>query len=95
VAPEPTPGQHTNPASRRHPQFGLSSLLKRLKLAREDVALLDTSGADLDRRAEILSRALAPAEATSDWGAWKSDLPGGALSSAFADVSLIEAANER
>ena len=95
VAPELAPGQHANPASRSHPQYGLSSLLKRLKLTRADVTLLDRPEADLDRRAEILSRALAPAEATSDWGAWKNELPEGALSSAFADVSLIEAANER
>ncbi|MFS8148472.1 double-strand break repair protein AddB [Rhizobium sp. BR 249] len=95
VAPEPAPGQHVNPASRSHPQYGLSFLLKRLKLTRADIALLDRPEADLDRRAEILSRALSPAEATSDWGAWKNDLPDGALSSAFADVSLIEAANER
>ena len=95
VAPELSPGQHANPASRSHPQYGLSSLLKRLKLTRADVTLLDRPEADLDRRAEILSRALVPAEATSDWGAWKSELPEGAFSSAFADVSLIEAANER
>ncbi|MGO8249237.1 hypothetical protein, partial [Rhizobium johnstonii] len=30
-----------------------------------------------------------------DWGAWKNDLPAGALTSAFFDISLIEAANER
>ncbi|EGE59723.1 UNVERIFIED_ORG: ATP-dependent helicase/nuclease subunit B [Rhizobium esperanzae] len=95
VAPEPVPGQHTNPASRSHPQYGLSSLLKRLRLTRADVSTLDRPEADLDRRAEILSRALAPAEATSDWGIWKSELPGRALTSAFNDVSLIEAANER
>ncbi|MFB2603319.1 double-strand break repair protein AddB, partial [Rhizobium phaseoli] len=95
VAPEPVPGQHTNPASRSHPQYGLSSLLNRLRLTRADVSTLDRPEADLDRRAEILSRALAPAEATSDWGIWKSELPGRALTSAFNDVSLIEAANER
>ncbi|MBB2817651.1 UNVERIFIED_ORG: ATP-dependent helicase/nuclease subunit B [Rhizobium esperanzae] len=95
VAPEPVPGQHANPASRSHPQYGLSSLLKRLRLTRADVSTLDRPEADLDRRAEILSRTLAPSEATSDWGIWKSELPGGALTSAFNDVSLIEAANER
>ncbi|MDF0697380.1 double-strand break repair protein AddB [Rhizobium sp. MC63] len=95
VAPEPAPGQHANPASRSHPQYGLSSLLKRLRLTRADVSTLDRPEADLDRRAEILSRALAPAEATSDWGTWKSELPAGALTSAFNNVALIEAANER
>ncbi|EJC74897.1 double-strand break repair protein AddB, alphaproteobacterial type [Rhizobium leguminosarum bv. trifolii WSM2012] len=95
VAPEPAPGQLANPASRSHPQYGLSSLLKRLKLTRAEVTALDRPEPDLDRRAEILSRALVPAEATSDWGAWKNALPEGAFTSAFADVSLIEAANER
>ncbi|PDT20104.1 double-strand break repair protein AddB [Rhizobium hidalgonense] len=95
VAPEPAPGQLANPASRSHPQYGLSSLLKRLKLTRAEVTALDRPEPDLDQRAEILSRALVPAEATSDWGAWKSALPEGAFTSAFADVSLIEAANER
>jgi ATP-dependent helicase/nuclease subunit B len=95
VAPDPAAGQRANPASRGHSQYGLSHLLKRLKLTREDVVQFGEAEPRLARRAEILSRALAPAEATSDWGSWKQDLPADAISSAFADVSLIEAANER
>ncbi|TCU16281.1 double-strand break repair protein AddB [Rhizobium sullae] len=95
VAPEITAGERTNPASRSHPQYGLSSLLKRLKLTRGDVVAIEEAEQDLHRRAEILSRALVPAEATSNWGEWKKELPNDALAAAFADVSLIETANER
>ncbi|NLS05901.1 double-strand break repair protein AddB [Rhizobium sp. P32RR-XVIII] len=95
VAPETASGQRENPASRSHPQYGLSSLLKRLKLTRSDVVAIDEASADLRRRAEILSHALAPAEATSSWGDWTKDLPDDALEAAFSDVALIEAANER
>ncbi|MDM9621156.1 double-strand break repair protein AddB [Rhizobium sp. S96] len=95
VAPERIAGQPTDAASRSHSQYGLSLLLKRLQLTREDVATVAEAPAVLKQRAEILSHALSPAEATSDWGAWKETLPQGALSDAFGDVSLIEAGNER
>ncbi|MBB3594739.1 ATP-dependent helicase/nuclease subunit B [Rhizobium sp. BK529] len=95
VAPDLLPGQRANPASRTHPQYGLAVLLKRLKLTREDVQPIEEPDSDLRFRAEVLSRALTPSEATSGWGAWKRDLPEGAVTSAFADVSMIEAANER
>lgn len=94
VAPE-WAGQLTDPASRSHSQYGLAQLLKRLRLERNDVTSLDDAPALLQQRADILSHALSPAEATSDWGLWKRALPDTAISSAFADVSLIEAANER
>jgi ATP-dependent helicase/nuclease subunit B len=95
VAPDLLPGQRANPASRTHPQYGLSVLLKRLKLSREDVQPIEEAEADLRSRAEVLSRALTPSEATSGWGDWKKDLPQGTVAAAFADVSMIEAANER
>ncbi|MBB3660456.1 ATP-dependent helicase/nuclease subunit B [Rhizobium sp. BK650] len=95
VAPDLLPGQPANPASRTHPQYGLAVLLKRLKLTRDDVRSLEEPDSDLRFRAEVLSRALTPSQATSDWGAWKKDLREGAVTEAFADVSLIEAANER
>jgi ATP-dependent helicase/nuclease subunit B len=95
VAPEPISGRPVNPASRSHSQYGLSHLLKRLKLTRNDVTPIVEAEPALRQRAEVLSRALAPAEATSGWGEWKSELPGDAIASGFADVALIEAANER
>ncbi len=95
VAPDLLPGQRANPASRTHPQYGLSVLLKRLKLTREDVQPIEEAEADLRSRAEVLSRALTPSDATSGWGDWKKNLPEGTVAAAFADVSMIEAANER
>ncbi|MBZ5760573.1 MULTISPECIES: double-strand break repair protein AddB [Rhizobium] len=84
-----------DPASRSHPQYGLAHLLRQLKTERAEVDTIETAPVDLQRRAEILSRALAPAKATSGWGDWQKTLPPGAFRAAFADVSLIEAANER
>jgi len=95
VAPEDQKGHPADPASRSHSQYGLAQLLKRLSLTRDDVVSLAEPAEELRQRSEILSHALSPAEATSDWGAWKARLPDTAISSAFADVSLIEAGNER
>ncbi|MDQ0562779.1 ATP-dependent helicase/nuclease subunit B [Rhizobium mesoamericanum] len=95
VAPEDRKDQPADPASRSHSQYGLAQLLKRLHLTRDDVMTLAEPTEDLRLRSEILSHALAPAEASSDWGAWKAGLSDAAISSAFADVSLIEAGNER
>jgi len=95
VAPEDRKDHPADPASRSHSQYGLAQLLKRLNLSREDVVPLAEPAEELQRRSEILSHALSPVEATSDWGASKARLSEAALSTAFADVSLIEAGNER
>lgn len=95
VAPDDRKDHSTDPASRSHSQYGLAQLLKLLNLTREDVLSLAEPTEELRWRSEILSHALSPAEATSDWGAWKAGLSDAAMSSAFADVSLIEAGNER
>lgn len=95
VAPDEHLGQRPDPASRSHSQYGLSQLLKRLQLTRDDIVLLEDAEPTLRLRSDILSRALVPAEATSDWGPWKADLGEAAISDAFGDVSLIEASNER
>ena len=95
VAPDQRRGEPADPTARSHPQYGLSHLLKYLKLTRADAATLAEADPDLKLRAEVLSHALAPAAATSAWSAWREKLPPQALESAFADVALIEAANER
>ncbi|MEZ2130031.1 MULTISPECIES: double-strand break repair protein AddB [unclassified Sinorhizobium] len=95
VAPGIAAGKRADPATRSHPQYGLFQLLNRLKQRREDVEVLGEAEPDMSLRASILSHALAPAEVTGDWGHWKATLPPDALHDAFADVSLIEAANER
>jgi ATP-dependent helicase/nuclease subunit B len=83
------------PASRSHSQFGLSRLLKKLGVTREDVEVLGEVPDDLAFRAEALSQALVPAKATDRWSTWRDSADPSMLSGAFADVSLIEASNER
>lgn len=95
VAPETAAGERSDPTTRSHPQYGLSLLLKRLHITRRDVETIEDASETMQMRAQILSRALAPAKATSGWGSWRKTLSPDAISEAFADVSLIEASNER
>ncbi|TNM60610.1 double-strand break repair protein AddB [Aliirhizobium smilacinae] len=84
-----------DPASRSHSQFGLSKLLKKIGATREDVGIIGDVPADLAFRAAAISQALVPAKATDRWSEWRDDADPEALGQAFANVSLIEAANER
>ena len=88
-------GEFGDPAARGHPQFGLFQLLSRLRLSRDEVVPLDVSVAPLVHRAEIISRAMAPAAATDSWTAWRDGYDPAHFEAAFSDVSLIETANER
>jgi ATP-dependent helicase/nuclease subunit B len=83
------------PASRSHPQFGLSQLLKKLGVIRDEVAILGEVASDLAFRAEALSQALVPAKATDGWNRWRDGADPELLARAFSDVSLIESSNER
>ncbi|TCQ99629.1 ATP-dependent helicase/nuclease subunit B [Neorhizobium sp. JUb45] len=87
--------KRSEPSARSHPQFGLSKLLKRLQIDRSEVEVLAAASDDLAFRAKTLSKALAPAKATDDWSEWRSAADKQALAEAFADITLIEAANER
>jgi len=71
VGLEPEPGRPAEPASRGHPQYGLFRLLKHLKVDRSEVEPLGTADDVLADRAEILSRALAPAASTDGRQAWR------------------------
>ena len=82
-------------ASRSHPQYGFFRLLKRMDVSRQDVAVLGGSQLDLDYRAELISHALLPVQATSSWTALRGDVDPIRLTAAFADAALIETANER
>lgn len=95
VAPAVESGERPDPASRTHPQYGLAQLLKKLGITRADVRPLQEAEADLQLRAETLSHAMAPAKATNRWSLWQQDVDRAALHDAFADVTLIECANER
>ncbi|WP_244625115.1 double-strand break repair protein AddB [Rhizobium daejeonense] len=85
----------SDPASRGHPQYGLFHLLRRMRVERRDVETLAEAPSDLADRAEVLSRAMAPAGATDGWKIWRDDFGTARIEAAFADVGLIEAANER
>ncbi|MGG7517896.1 double-strand break repair protein AddB [Allorhizobium undicola] len=95
VGGEQPPGLPPEPTARTHPQYGLHRLLGKLHVLRRDVEVLEAADAHLKDRAEIISRALAPAKATDDWTRWREDFGASRIEAAFADVSLIEAANER
>ena len=94
IAPE-TAKFASDPASRSHPQYGFFRLLKRMGINRHDVVSLGTADADLDYRAELLSHALLPVQATSGWTALRAAVDQHRLTAAFADAALIETANER
>jgi ATP-dependent helicase/nuclease subunit B len=84
-----------DPASRSHSQFGLFRLLQKIGIGRQEVKILGQIPDDLRLRAEALSQALAPAKATDGWNIWRQETDADMLSAAFAEVSLIEAGNER
>lgn len=76
-----------------HPQAGLKALLAAFGVEREAVAPLGRAPRARAERQRILSEALRPAETTHLWAA----TPGtdaAEAGAAFADVTLVEAANE-
>src|SRR5690606_14892906 len=89
------PDGRIEPSSRSHPQFGLARLLRKLDVDRSEVEVLGTLAPDLAYRAATLSHAMAPAAATDQWNSWRASAKPEQLHPAFAEVALIEAANER
>lgn len=95
VDPVPLPGKFADAASRSHPQYNMSRLLKRLKLEREDITEIEGEPEVIRDRAMILSQAMAPAASTDRWSEWRAAFGTGRMERAFADVALLEAGNER
>lgn len=89
------PDGRIEPSSRSHPQFGLARLLNKLGVDRSEIKTLGTLAPDLACRAATLSHAMAPAAATDQWNSWRASADRDELGQAFAEVALIEAANER
>lgn len=77
-----------------HPQAALARLLTRLGAAREDVRTLAEPNAALSARRRFVSQALAPSESTPNWRAFIAAHES-ERAAALADVSLIEAADDR
>lgn len=91
---EAKPDRHES-SCHSHPQFGMSRLLHKLGIDRGEVSILDEPTLDLQARAATLSQAMAPASTTDGWSQWRASSTPDALHSAFSDVALIEASNER
>ena len=79
------------PSSFGHPQAGLKKLLATLGVERRDVEEIGVASAAMRARIDAVSESLRPAETTDAWAGRAGTVdPAG-----FAQVSLIEAANER
>jgi ATP-dependent helicase/nuclease subunit B len=87
--------QKPDAAARSHPQYGLHRLLARMGCTRSDVEPLGTPPDHLEYRAQILSSAFLPTQATASWGDVRGTLDAGRMAESFRDVALVEAANER
>ncbi|PLX37737.1 MAG: double-strand break repair protein AddB [Hyphomicrobiales bacterium] len=77
-----------------HPQYGLKQLLKTMRMSRSDVVSLAAPATPaLARRRHLVAEALRPADVTDAW-AGVANVGDPEVADAFADVALIEAANE-
>ena len=78
-----------------HPQFGLAQLVTTLGLDQDDVVeLAGLSGSSGERR-QLVSLALAPADATAGWHDKARDFETGNLSEALRDITIVDAPGER
>jgi len=82
-----------DPQAFTHPQYGLKKLLHILGCSRDNVVHLGEPAPDLRQREAYLSVAMRPAATTDMWAQMVVDE--GEMQSAFADMALVEAGNER
>ena len=78
-----------------HPQAALWRLLPVLGVERADVTALGAATPELAARARFLSQALRPADSTEGWGAYLAAAAPAEIAMALADVTMIEASDER
>jgi ATP-dependent helicase/nuclease subunit B len=78
-----------------HPQFGLKRLIGAIGVGRDEIVEIGAPPAPLAARAAVLSEALRPAESTEAWAANRAAVEQAVEAGALADVTLIEAPNER
>lgn len=83
-----------DPASRSHPQYGLFHLLSKLKVDRETVIPLGESAPAIELRLLTASIAFLPSQSDVHHHDFRM-AQGSDLTSAFADIALVEATNER
>ena len=79
-------GPVIHPPASGHPQLAMHALLRRIGIARDDVAPLAASGA----REQLVSEVMRPSEATERWA---ERLPAAARDAALENLAVIEAAN--
>ncbi len=84
-----------DPAIFSHPQFGLASLLKQLKIERDQIVELGSRDPLSAHRGRTISIALAPSRATGNWPEQRAHVSEQELSTAFKNCAVMEAANER
>jgi ATP-dependent helicase/nuclease subunit B len=77
-----------------HPQTMLKRLLSTMRVTRAEVRELDTSTPERAVRRRLIAVAMAPAETTSDWLAYRA-ASGGSFSAALENISVVEAPDER
>lgn len=88
-------GLAKDPAAFGHPQYGLKRLLRTMEVGRAEVIELAQADPRLEARATIVSEALRPAETTDHWTEAVPIVTVAIQADALADVTLVEAANER
>lgn len=84
----------TNPASRSHPQYGLYHLLGKLGVDRQEVQPLGVVEPAMEIRQRAASTAFLPSQSDVRHHDFRA-AAGVSLDEAFAEVALVEAANER
>ncbi len=84
-----------SPSVYGHPQFGLKRLIEAIGIARSDIIEIGDRPGPLAAREMILSDALRPAESTEAWSANRRQVADALGAGGLAEVSLLEAPNER
>jgi ATP-dependent helicase/nuclease subunit B len=77
-----------------HPQTMLKRLLATMRVTRAEVRELDIATPERVARRRLTAMAMAPAETTSDWLAFRTAY-GGSFDSALEKISVVEAPDER
>ncbi|MGO9684569.1 MAG: double-strand break repair protein AddB, partial [Beijerinckiaceae bacterium] len=78
-----------------HPQAGLHRLLPMLGIRRANVIELGAVSPPLAARQRLVSEALRPADTTEHWRDYRASTPAQEIELALADVTLVEAADDR
>ncbi|MHA6641283.1 double-strand break repair protein AddB [Mesorhizobium sp. A623] len=81
------------PALLGHPQYGLAKLIGKIGVLRRDVGEIGEN--PLALRTALIGEALRPAETTEFWAETRGRFAADDITAAFAEVTLLEAANER